>query len=75
MAARSSIARFRFPAPAPGEALVAIHAAGTNRGELLARPLLRSSNPSLRPMAPGSSSPAKSQRWAMASPDGASATA
>jgi NADPH:quinone reductase-like Zn-dependent oxidoreductase len=39
------------PAPAPkaGEVLVRVHATGTNRGELLARPLIRSSNPKLRP--------------------------
>jgi NADPH:quinone reductase len=39
------------PAPVSktGEVLVRIRATGTNRGELLARPLLRSSNPKLRP--------------------------
>jgi NADPH:quinone reductase len=39
------------PAPAPkaGEVLVRVHATGTNRGELLARPLIRSSNPKLLP--------------------------
>src|SRR5262249_61484302 len=39
------------PAPAPkaGEALVRVHATGNNRGELLARALIRSSNPRLRP--------------------------
>jgi NADPH:quinone reductase-like Zn-dependent oxidoreductase len=42
-----------IPAPAPGEVLVAIRAAGTNRGELLARPLLRSTDPALRPMRAG----------------------
>jgi NADPH:quinone reductase len=41
------------PAPAAGEVLVAIRAAGTNRGELIQRPLLRSSNPGLRPMRAG----------------------
>lgn len=41
------------PTPAPGEVLVAVHAAGTNRGELLARPLLRSDNPALKPMRTG----------------------
>src|SRR5690242_13779086 len=41
------------PVPAPGEVIVAIHAAGINRGELLQRPLLRSSNPALRPMRAG----------------------
>jgi NADPH2:quinone reductase len=41
------------PAPAVGEVLVAIRAAGTNRGELIQRPLLRSSNPALRPMRAG----------------------
>jgi NADPH:quinone reductase len=39
--------------PAPiaqaGEVLVNVRATGTNRGELLARPLIRSSNPKLRP--------------------------
>jgi NADPH2:quinone reductase len=39
------------PAPVPkaGEVLVRIRATGTNRGELLARPLIRSSNAKLRP--------------------------
>ena len=39
------------PAPAPkaGEVVVRVHATGTNRGELLARPLIRSSNPKLLP--------------------------
>ncbi len=41
------------PSPAAGEALIAIRAAGTNRGELIQRPLLRSSNPALRPMRAG----------------------
>jgi NADPH:quinone reductase len=41
------------PAPGPGEVLVAIRAAGTNRGELLARPLLRSDNPAAKPMRAG----------------------
>ncbi len=41
------------PNPAPGEVLVAVRAAGTNRGELLARPLLRSDNPALRPTRAG----------------------
>ena len=41
----------QVPAPAPkaGEVLVRVHATGTNRGELLARPLIRSSNPKLLP--------------------------
>jgi NADPH:quinone reductase len=41
------------PSPAAGEVLVAIRAAGTNRGELIQRPLLRSSNPALSPMRAG----------------------
>jgi NADPH2:quinone reductase len=41
------------PTPGPGEVLVAVRAAGTNRGELLARPLLRSDNPALKPMRTG----------------------
>lgn len=41
------------PTPGPSEVLVAIRAAGTNRGELLARPLLRSDNPAARPMRTG----------------------
>jgi NADPH2:quinone reductase len=41
------------PSPAAGEVLIAIRAAGTNRGELIQRPLLRSSNPALRPMRAG----------------------
>src|ERR1700722_5817022 len=38
------------PSPGRGEALIKVRASGTNRGELLARPLLRSDNPALRPM-------------------------
>jgi NADPH2:quinone reductase len=41
------------PTPGPGEVLVAVRAAGTNRGELLARPLLRSDNPAAKPMRAG----------------------
>jgi NADPH2:quinone reductase len=41
------------PTPDPGQVLVAIRAAGTNRGELLARPLLRSDNPAAKPMRAG----------------------
>ena len=41
------------PSPAAGELLIAIRAAGTNRGELIQRPLLRSSNPALRPLPAG----------------------
>ncbi len=41
------------PAVGPGEVLVRIHATGINRGELLARPLIRSSNPKLRPVIGG----------------------
>jgi NADPH:quinone reductase len=41
------------PAPKPGEVLVRVHATGTNRGELLARPLIRSSNPKLQPVIGG----------------------
>lgn len=41
------------PAPGPGEVLVAVRAAGTNRGELLARPLLRSDNPAAKPVRAG----------------------
>ena len=41
------------PSPAAGEVLIAIRAAGTNRGELIQRPLLRSSNPALRPLPAG----------------------
>lgn len=41
------------PTPGPGEVLVAVRAAGTNRGELLARPLLRSDNPAVKPMRTG----------------------
>jgi NADPH:quinone reductase-like Zn-dependent oxidoreductase len=41
----------QVPAPAPkaGEVLVRVHATATNRGELLARPQIRSSNPKLLP--------------------------
>ena len=44
-----------IPAPTPGngEVLIKVRAAGTNRGELLARPLIRSDNPALRPMRSG----------------------
>src|SRR5579871_2319121 len=41
------------PTPGAGEALIKVHASGTNRGELLARPLLRSDNPALRPTRSG----------------------
>src|SRR5215510_10741168 len=41
------------PTPGSGEVLVAVRAAGTNRGELLARPLLRSDNPAAKPMRAG----------------------
>jgi NADPH:quinone reductase len=41
------------PTPGPDEVLVAVRAAGTNRGELLARPLLRSDNPAAKPMRAG----------------------
>jgi NADPH2:quinone reductase len=41
------------PSPKAGEALVKVRATGTNRGELIARPLFRSSNPALRPTPAG----------------------
>src|SRR5712692_616534 len=41
------------PEARAGEVLVAIRAAGTNRGELIQRPLLVSTNPALRPMRAG----------------------
>jgi NADPH2:quinone reductase len=41
------------PAPGAGEVLIKVRASGTNRGELLARPLLRSDNPALRAMRSG----------------------
>src|SRR3989442_14600735 len=41
------------PTPEPSQVLIAIRAAGTNRGELLARPLLRSDNPAVKPMRAG----------------------
>lgn len=50
------VAEFRevpTPNPGSGEVLVEVRAAGTNRGELLARPLIRSDNPALRPMRAG----------------------
>jgi NADPH2:quinone reductase len=40
------------PAPQGGQVLVKVHAAGTNRGELLSRGAFRSTNPKLKP-APG----------------------
>ena len=42
-----------IPAPGAGEVLIKVRASGTNRGELLARPLFRSDNPALRPMRSG----------------------
>ncbi len=42
------------PVPGAGAVQVRVRATGTNRGELLARPLLRSSNPALRAMRAGS---------------------
>jgi NADPH:quinone reductase-like Zn-dependent oxidoreductase len=50
------LAEFReiqAPSAGSGEVLVEVRAAGTNRGELLARPLIRSDNPALRPMRAG----------------------
>ena len=41
------------PAPRVGEVLVKVYAAGTNRGELIQLPALRSGNPALRPMRAG----------------------
>jgi NADPH2:quinone reductase len=41
------------PSPGDGEVLVAIRATAANRGELIQQPLLRSSNPALRPMRAG----------------------
>jgi len=42
-----------LPTPGPDEVLVAVRAAGTNRGELIARPLLRSDNPTAKPARAG----------------------
>ncbi len=42
-----------MPTPGAGEVLIKVQASGTNRGELLARPLIRSDNPALRPMRSG----------------------
>jgi NADPH:quinone reductase len=41
------------PTPGPSEVLLAVRAAGTNRGELLARPLLRSDDPAAKPIRAG----------------------
>src|SRR5229473_1899797 len=42
-----------IPSPGPGEVLVKIHGSGTNRGELIRGPQLRSSDPAARPMRAG----------------------
>ncbi len=42
------------PPPGVGEVVIKVRASGTNRGELLARPLLRSDHLALRPMRSGS---------------------
>jgi NADPH2:quinone reductase len=42
------------PVAGAGEVLIKVRASGTNRGELLARPLLRADNPALRPTRSGS---------------------
>ncbi|HLI81863.1 MAG TPA: zinc-binding dehydrogenase, partial [Candidatus Binataceae bacterium] len=42
------------PTAGVGEVLIKVRASGTNRGELLARPLIRSDNPALRPTRSGS---------------------
>lgn len=42
-----------MPAPGSDEVLIKVRASGTNRGELLARALIRSDNPALRPMRSG----------------------
>src|ERR1700720_3313844 len=42
-----------LPVAGAGEVLIRVHASGTNRGELLARPLIRSDNPALRPIRSG----------------------
>src|SRR5215470_8180517 len=41
------------PEPDANQILIRVRATGTNRGELLARPLFRSSNPALKPMPAG----------------------
>ena len=41
------------PSPTSDQVLVKVRASGTNRGELLARPMFRSSNPALKPMPGG----------------------
>jgi len=41
------------PSPKAGEVLIKVRATATNRGELLARPLIRSSNPALHPTRAG----------------------
>lgn len=41
------------PSPTGDQVLVKVRASGTNRGELLARPMFRSSNPALKPMPGG----------------------
>ena len=42
-----------MPVAGAGEVLIRVRASGTNRGELLARPLIRSDNTALRPMRSG----------------------
>ena len=52
-AASSSFAIFRNPRPEQARCSSKCARPATNRGELLARPLLRSDNPALRPMRSG----------------------
>jgi NADPH2:quinone reductase len=42
-----------MPTPGAGEVMIKVRASGTNRGELLARALIRSDNPALRQMRSG----------------------
>ena len=49
----SELRQVPIPEPGPGEVLIKVAGAGVNRGELIARPGLRSDNPNARPSPSG----------------------